>query len=68
MMNIVSCVRKSLLTMLMKNQRMNAREKRLLFDLICAKQMEMIAKDVDNFESDVYRELENLKAKIREMK
>jgi len=54
--------------MLMKNQRMNAREKRLLFDLICAKQMEMITKDVNNFESDVYRELENLKAKIREMK
>lgn len=54
--------------MFMKNQCMNEREKRLLFDFICAKQIEIIAKDVNNFESDVYRELENLKAKIREMK
>ena len=42
-------------------------EKNLIVELICAEQTGMIVKDHTKYESDVYKKLEQLKVKIKDM-
>lgn len=42
-------------------------EKKLLIDLICKEQTEMIVEDHSQYDSDRYKALEKLKVKIKDM-
>lgn len=42
-------------------------ERKLLIELICNEQTHMIVKDHTKYESEKYRELEELKVKIKDM-
>lgn len=46
---------------------MNKEDKRILIELICNKQTNMIIKDNDCYKSDKYKRLEKLKVKIKDM-
>lgn len=46
---------------------MNSNEKKLLIDLICKEQTEMIIEDHSQYDSDRYKALEELKVKIKDM-
>ena len=46
---------------------MNKEEKKLLLELIGNEQIHMIIKDHTKYESEKYRELEELKIKIKDM-
>lgn len=43
------------------------KEKELLLDLICEKQIHIILKNHEDYESKKYRKLEELKVKIKDM-
>lgn len=43
------------------------KEKELLLDLICEKQIHIILKNHENYESKKYQNLEELKVKIKDM-
>ena len=42
-------------------------EKKILLEIICNEQVHMIIKDNTKYESEKYRELEQLKIKIKDM-
>ena len=46
---------------------MTENEKKLLVELICNEQTNMIVKDHTSYDSDKYKELEALKIKIKDM-
>ena len=45
----------------------NKEEKKLLIELICNEQTHMIIKHPDRYQSDLYKNLEKLKVKIKDM-
>ncbi|WP_299054388.1 hypothetical protein [uncultured Eubacterium sp.] len=46
---------------------MNSDKKKLLIELICKEQTEMIVEDHSQYDSDRYKALEELKIKIKDM-
>lgn len=45
---------------------LNKEEKKLLIELICDRQTQMIINENKNYESDRYKQLEELKVKIKD--
>lgn len=46
---------------------MNKKEKKILLELICNEQVHMIIKDNSKYESEKYKDLEELKIKIKNL-
>ena len=46
---------------------LDKKEKKVIIELICNEQTHMIVKDHTRFDSDKYKELEELKVKIKDM-
>ena len=46
---------------------LDKKEKKVIIELICNEQTHMIVKDHTRFDSDKYRELEELKVKIKNL-
>lgn len=46
---------------------MEARDKKLILELICERQINMIIKDHTSYDSDEYKYLEALKVRIKDM-
>ena len=47
--------------------KLNKEDKKILIELIYNEQTHMIAKDHTKYESDIYKKLEELKVKIKDM-
>lgn len=59
------CLHSALL--LVRITKMNKEEKKILIELICNEQTDMIIKDHTKYESEKYKKLEELKVKIKDM-
>lgn len=49
------------------NNTLNKKDKKILLELICNEQIYIIVKDSNNYSSDKYKNLEELKIKIKDM-